>query len=93
MALQGDTLANVGGVTGANVDLNTVRNLTETSTLSSLREAQHKDANGNLIGRYPSIGQTCHIADLSSSRARPFQPYQTTLRETTRHDQIVRESY
>ena len=54
MALQQDTLAEVG-VTGANIDLNTVRNLTEASTLTSLREAQHKDANGNVIGRRSSI--------------------------------------
>lgn len=29
-----------------------VRNLNEVSTLASLRGAQHKDANGNLIGMY-----------------------------------------
>ena len=55
MALQLDTLDKVG-VTGANVDLNTVRNLTEASTLTSLREAQHKDVNGNIIGRRFLLG-------------------------------------
>ncbi|KAK5135366.1 hypothetical protein LTR08_005308 [Meristemomyces frigidus] len=41
--------AQPGGITGANVDLNTVLNLTEASTLTSLREGQHKDVNGNVI--------------------------------------------
>ena len=67
MALQLDTLDKVGGVTGANVDLNTVRNLTETSTLSSLREAQHKDVNGNIIGRCLPSGQERNVADPSLS--------------------------
>jgi len=31
----------------------TVLNLIETTTLGSLREAQHKDVNGNVIGTYP----------------------------------------
>lgn len=50
-----------------------VRNLNEASTLASLRGAQHKDANGNLIGMYPPRHQLQPPANVRLQRTPIFQ--------------------
>ena len=40
---------------------NAVANVIEQSTLQNIREIEHRDAEGNVIGMLYSIGQKCSI--------------------------------
>ena len=64
-------------VTNKNIALN----LLEQTTLSSLREVQHKDANGNPIGKLEKFGtshSTHRLIQSTSSRSGPLKSNPTT---------------
>jgi len=55
------TNVNITGIT-SDADVNKVLNLTEQSTLVSLRSESHKDVNGNVIGKLETLSRKIHIS-------------------------------
>lgn len=57
----------------ADVNVNKVLNVTEHMTLASIRDGQHKDVHGNVIGMHRSLQYSHQLADCGS-QSTPTSP-------------------